>query len=408
MTDSFKDSFEMRRPPVILIVDDEAVVTQSLSALLELETEYRVLTYQSPAKALKTIQDSPVDLVISDFLMPEMNGLEFLSAVKRLYPDVPRIMLTGYADKENSIRAINEIGLFQYIEKPWDNDQLKLIINNALAHKSLSETLTARIHDLDVAMRERERLAERNELLSEELSLAQRLQREMLPPRLPNTDRIAFSAEYLPAMEVGGDFYDVIPLAGGKLGILVADLTGHGIQAALSTAVLKFAFSDFKTCDCSPEDIIRGMNRALLRALPTETFAAAMVLIIDMKTAECRFLNAGLPHPFLLHRGARRAERVIANGFILGVIDEELYKPEEEQRIALSKGDFLMVYTDGLSEVQNEAGELFDQSELRERLESEAGGSGAEISGKLITASKEYGRRDHRWDDITVFGIDLI
>ena len=397
-----------KRRPVILIVDDESVVTQSLSALLELETDYAVMTYQSPAAALGAIQDTPVDLVISDFLMPEMNGLEFLSQFKRRYPDVPRIMLTGYADKENSIRAINEIGLFQYVEKPWDNDQMKLVIDNALTTKNLRETLRERIRDLDAALRDRKTLAERNELLREELDLAQRLQRGMLPAEFPTIDRMVLTAEYLPALEIGGDFYDVIPLSADKLGILVADVTGHGIQAALSTAVVKFAFSDFKNCDCSPTDIITGMNQVPLRALPDEIFAAAMVLIIDTKTAECRLANAGLPHPFHLRRKSRQADRVTANGFMLGVIEEDLFEPEEEHTIQLSDGDFLVVYTDGISEVHNVKGEPFDRSMLKEQLLLHADNPGANLSRKLIVASKEFSHPDHQWDDITVFGIDLI
>jgi len=393
---------------MILIVDDESVVTQSLSALLELETDYSVMTFQSPVDALRKIRDVTVDLVISDFLMPEMNGLEFLSEFKRLHPEAPRIMLTGYADKENSIRAINEVGLFQYIEKPWDNDQVRLVIDNALTTKSLRETLRERINDLDRALLERQRLTERNELLREELDVARALQLGMLPPEFPAIDGMALSAEYLPALEIGGDFYDTIPLAGDKIGILVADVTGHGIQAALSTAVVKFAFSDYKNCECSATEIITGMNKILLRALPEETFAAAMVVILDTKTSECRLANGGLPHPFLLHRQSKDAERIAANGFMLGVIDEALFKPEEEHTLQLSKGDFLMVYTDGVSEAQNVDGVPFDQGMLTEQLVTHADLSGPDLSKKLIAASKKFSDPNHPWDDITILGIDVL
>lgn len=396
-----------RRRQVILIVDDDAVVTRSLSALLELETDYRVLTYQSPHEALRSVEDAPVDLVISDFLMPDMNGLEFLLKFKRRYPDVPRIMLTGYADKENSIRAINEVGLFQYIEKPWDNDQMKLVIESALTTRNLRVQLSERIHDLDVALRERETIAARHDVLREELQLARRMQRGMLPESLPSNPRYAFSVEYHPALEIGGDFYDVIPLSEGRTGVLVADVTGHGIQAALSTAVLKFAFSDFKNCDCAPGDIVLGMNHVLLRALPEETFAAAMVVILDPRTDECRLVNAGLPHPFLLHRESTRVERVVANGFMLGVLDEDLFQVDEAQHIRLAPGDFLAIYTDGISEVPNKTGELFDQSALREHLLAHADSPGDALTRTLVSASRAFGASRHEWDDITVLGIDV-
>jgi PAS domain S-box-containing protein len=117
----------------VVIVDDKEMVTASLSGLLMLETDYNVLTFNSPSEALDALQSEEVNLVISDYLMPgEMNGVEFLLELKKLQPDVIRILLTAYADKENAIRAINEIALYQYVEKPWDNDALLLLIRNGL------------------------------------------------------------------------------------------------------------------------------------------------------------------------------------------------------------------------------------------------------------------------------------
>ncbi|MDH3380492.1 MAG: SpoIIE family protein phosphatase, partial [Gammaproteobacteria bacterium] len=372
MDKPFRNTADKKRLPVVLIVDDDAVVTQSLRTLLELETDYRILTFQSPLAALAEIRDISVDVVISDFLMPHMNGLEFLSEVKKLHPDVPRIMLTGYADKENSIRAINEVGIFQYIEKPWDNDQLKLVLSNALTKKCLQAQLTERIRELDVTLRDRNRLVERDELLREELSLAQSLQRGMLPDAFPERSGICFFAQYLPALEIGGDFYDVVPLANNRLGVLVADATGHGIQAALSTAIVKFAFSTFRQCDVGVEDILIGMNKILLRGLPADTFVAASIIVIDTDRAECRLMNAGLPYPFLLRRKTRTAERIMATGLMLGIIDEQLYKPAVEHKILLEKGDVLIVYTDGIGEVENEDRETFEQSMLGTQLVAHA------------------------------------
>ena len=117
----------------VLIVDDEEMVTASISTLLRLETDYNILIFNSPSEALDTLRVEKVDLAISDYLMPgEMNGVEFLLELKKLQPEAIRILLTAYADKENAIRAINEVGLYQYVEKPWDNDVLLLLIRNGL------------------------------------------------------------------------------------------------------------------------------------------------------------------------------------------------------------------------------------------------------------------------------------
>lgn len=135
----------------ILLVDDDEMVLGSLTSLLDLETEYRVETAGSGEAALALADDNPLDLIISDYLMPGMNGIDLLGRLKESQPWAPRILLTGYADKENAIRAINDVGLFQYLEKPWDNAHLLLVIRNALERRHLLRALQEKIAEADRA-----------------------------------------------------------------------------------------------------------------------------------------------------------------------------------------------------------------------------------------------------------------
>ena len=136
---------------VVMIVDDEEMVLSSIASFLTLETDYEVVTFASAPEALEYAAANRVDLVISDFLMPEMDGINFLARMREIKPDVPRILLTGYADKENAIKAINEVGLFQYIEKPWDNDQLRIILRNGLEKKQLLLQLQGKVAQINKA-----------------------------------------------------------------------------------------------------------------------------------------------------------------------------------------------------------------------------------------------------------------
>jgi DNA-binding NtrC family response regulator len=142
--------------PTIVLVDDEEMVLSSIKSFLAMETSYRLLSYTSPIHALEDLERNRphVDLVISDYLMPEMDGITFLAKVKDLIPMVPRILLTGYADKENAIKAINNVGLYQYLEKPWDNEDLKLIIRNGLEKTTLLHQLQEKIQEVERAQRE--------------------------------------------------------------------------------------------------------------------------------------------------------------------------------------------------------------------------------------------------------------
>jgi len=145
----------------ILVVDDEVMITKTLSMLLKLRTQNDVITYNNPKDALSYVDsNNEVDVIISDFLMPEINGIEFLLEMKKRQPKTESILLTGYADKENAIKSINEVGIYYYLEKPWNNEELVKIVVNALEKKYLADTLDRKIMDLEQSNTEINRLYE--------------------------------------------------------------------------------------------------------------------------------------------------------------------------------------------------------------------------------------------------------
>lgn len=133
----------------ILVVDDEIMVTKTLKTLLKLEGYNNVFTFNSPLEAVEWLKNNQCSVIISDFIMPDMNGIEFLIKAKELNKDTTQILLTGYADKENAIRAINEVGIFKYIEKPWNNDDIILNIKNGIERTNLKTQLKNKIEELE-------------------------------------------------------------------------------------------------------------------------------------------------------------------------------------------------------------------------------------------------------------------
>ncbi len=391
-----------------MIVDDDEIVLTSLHSLLQLETDYRVQVFRSPLEALNFLQRQPVDAIISDFLMPEMNGLQFFAEVKKMYPAVPRILLTGYADKGNAIHAINEVGLYQYIEKPWDNDHIKLVLRNSIATKTLEETLQQKLRELDEALRHRDSLATREGMLRQELDLARQVQRNLLPRQLPNGHRIRTAARYEPVLEIGGDYFDIQEIGPERWGILVADATGHGIQAALSTALLKFAFSSFIRAARPLPEIVTGMNDILSRGLPENSFVAAAVAIFDRRLGTVDLVNAGLPHPLVVRSGRRLVERVAVNGLFLGIDLPIDYCASEATTLSLDSGDRLLFYSDGLSEVFGDDGRLFGEEDLVTLLEGCLELPLEDLLDRLISSSREYSRGEQEPDDITIVAVETI
>ncbi len=160
----------------IVYVDDEKILTSSFSTLMKIEGFKDVVVFNNPLEAVEYLKSNTPDLIISDFLMPEMNGLEFLREAKKLHPEVSMIILTAYADKENAIKTINEIGVYKYIEKPWDNDDLVMNIKNGIERSHLLADLREKIAELEVAKKQLQDYNDKLEVLvaerTKELTIA--------------------------------------------------------------------------------------------------------------------------------------------------------------------------------------------------------------------------------------------
>ena len=141
----------MNTKPIVVVVDDDEMVVTSLKAWLELEGEFEVCAFTDPAAAEAFLATNSADAVISDYRMPKMNGLELLKRVKAAHPETSRILLTSHADASSAIEAINGVALFQYLEKPWDNEQLLLATRSAVERATLLRGLRDKIEQLDSA-----------------------------------------------------------------------------------------------------------------------------------------------------------------------------------------------------------------------------------------------------------------
>jgi len=392
--------------PVIAVVDPDPGVIKSLETLLQTETDYQILTYNSPVQAIEGLKITPPDLIIATFKMPQMNGLRLFDKVKKMYSDVPRVLLTDEADMECLIRGINEIGLFQYIQKPWNNEHLLLVIKNGLANKNLHRTIQEKVHEIDKVLLQRDELFEAQNIMQQELSFAKQVHSKLLLPKKIDLDDISIHVQYKPSFEIGGDYYDVIPLANHRVAIILADLTGHGIQAALCTALLKFAFTAFKESQDDPIEILQGVNEILYKGLPPDIYAAALLVVIDTKTWEGKIINGGIPHPVLLNRKTGQVSKLFASGMILGLFGNDVYEPGIEAEIKLGKNDTLFLFTDGLTEIRQREDSFFGDhlvADTIERLSSQASGK---VIEQLVQAALKFKNGKEHLDDITVLSID--
>ena len=248
----------------------------------------------------------------------------------------------------------------------------------------------------------RRTLAREERLLSlnKELQIANQIQSSILPRDVPRLAGLEIAARYLPMSDVAGDFYDFLVVDERHLGVLVADVTGHGVPAALIASMLKVAFAGQSAHADDPATVLGGLNQALCGKFE-EHFVTAAYVFVDLQRFTLRCAGAGHPPPILFSaegRGAERQSREIdANGLMLGLFPEAAYSSVE---VPLTAGDRVLFYTDGVAEAMNEAREEFGKTRLKKFL-SEASCSASELVDSLLAESRRWtgGGPDRQQDD---------
>lgn len=228
----------------ILYVDDDKLLTSTFSTLMKVEGFDDVVVFNDPLEAIKYLKKETPDLIISDFLMPEMNGLEFLREAKKLYPETSMILLTAYADKENAIKTINEIGVYKYIEKPWDNDDLIMNIKNGIERSHLLADLREKIAELEKA---KSQLTAYSEKLEE--IVAERT-KELTIANKKLSGIINYCADGIIIIDVKGNIEQVNPACENMVGLPAKTLEKMKIQ--------EIAYSDNPKLNKAPRSSVKN------------------------------------------------------------------------------------------------------------------------------------------------------
>ncbi len=387
-----------------MLCDDDQLIISSLRGLFSLETDYELLEFTDPAAAAEEVRRRPVDLVISDFLMPEINGVELLKRVRQAQPEAIRILLTGFADKENAIRAINEVGLYHYLEKPWDNENLLLLVRNALNEKGLRRRLSEKVAEFEELIERHSRLSDRHASLERELDMAARVQRSLLPTEPPQLEGYEFASVFMPSSTLGGDFYDFAQTADRTV-FLLADASGHGVQSALSSVLLKASFQEAGQRVGGPAELLSRMNANLHRFMPTGMYACATLIWMQAGEAEMQVANAGLPHPRVLRKRQGQVDELPLSGMPLGLFENNLSGAHDIGSVVLEPGDTLMLASDGLGDVRDDEGRFFEDARLDELLAKLIEKPAQEVLDTLAGDAAAFNGSESLPDDLTMIAL---
>lgn len=395
-------------PVRILLVDDERGIINAVRRVLRREG-WEIVSTQDPHEALKLIGEEAFAVILSDQRMPAMEGTALLQQAREIAPDTVRIILTGYVDIEAAIEAINHGAVFRFITKPWDDEDLRSTIRQAVTqyqlvgeNKRLLRLTEAQNAELAQLNRDLARAHE------EEVENAYRIQQTLLQSQgYPQVEGIDIAALSIPSQQIDGDFYDLIRLEDGCIDVVVGDVMGKGVPAAILGAATKNQFwralvrslaGAEKGCLPSPEEIV-GLAHADLtpQLIELESFVTLCYCRFDLRDRRLTLVDCG--HTKALHRkAAGGGGELQGDNMPLGFSAKEVYRQVE---VDFGAGDLFFFYSDGLSEAQNAEGEMFGDGRLVETVASLASLPPRELIDAVRREAVGFAGSDTFADDFT-------
>jgi sigma-B regulation protein RsbU (phosphoserine phosphatase) len=373
---------------LILVVDDTPLNIGVISGALKDSYKTKVATNGEKALALASAEEKP-DLILLDIMMPGMDGYEVCSRLKAdpATSEIPVIFLTGQTSAEDETRGF-EVGAVDYVHKPFSPAVVK-----------------ARVRSHILLREARAQLASQLLALNTELEMARQIQLSILPHSIPKLTGLDIAAHYLPMTSVAGDFYDFIQIDDKHIGILIADVSGHGLPSALIASMLQVALSGQAGHATEPAKVLLGLNRALCGKF-TQNFVTATYVYVDLENNQMRYAGAGHPPMLQWRNSTGKTAQILENGLFLGMFAEASYEALE---FPLEPGDRYVLYTDGILEATNSAQEQFGADRLMSFIKNHSHLEAELFSQTLLDDLAGWSNQtvdQGQQDDITLLVID--
>ena len=377
----------MADPFKILVVDDEVDLEPLMLQRMRRHIrsgQYSFVFAHNGLEALDRLrQDEDIDMVISDINMPQMDGLTLLEQIPKVDPNIRSVIISAYGDMKNIRTAMNR-GAFDFVTKPLDFDDLQITIERTVSH----------LIEWRDALSSRDKLV----MLQNELDVATKMQQSILPTKFPSGPDYRSFASMEPARNVGGDFYDVIPLENGRIGLTIADVSGKGVPAALFMMSSRTLLKGAAIGNHEPGDVLREVNNLLVEDNETMMFVTLFYALYDPHSGLLTYANGGHNAPLIRHADGSSTLLPLTGGIALGVIDGIEY---EQAEVRLERGETLILYTDGVTEAMNEAEEEFGLDRLAAVLTSHPSNDPEEVNGAIFEAVRAFAGDAPQSDDIT-------
>jgi sigma-B regulation protein RsbU (phosphoserine phosphatase) len=366
----------MKKPSRILVVDDEVGMLRAVERVLG--AMHKVVGSQSSARAVALAAEFKPHLVILDIRMPELDGFELMARLKADHPDAEIILMTGSVDDmdQKLIRAIRGRA-FYFIQKPFDREVLQALVERCLELRSRREENRRHVTRLE-----------------RELGEARAFQLGLLPASEFTSDGLVICCRYVPCWEMGGDLYDYVPLGLGRMALIVADVVGHGVSAAMLTGIVKSAFRASDADGYDPTAVVQRIRRNLA-PFGAERFVTLIAAVVD--DGNLSYVNAGHPAG-LLWADAGGIERLDTTGPMVSPAFPEW--TWERRTVPAAAESRILLYTDGVSDALSGEQDLGEE-QMVALIERQRAGGAALVDTILADVKTHFGGRPQP-DDLTL------
>ena|SRR5689334_15675411 len=365
----------------ILIVEDDPAILCGLKDNLEFEY-HQVFTANDGEAGYRSLCENSPDLVILDLMLPKLNGYDLCKRARGEGFGAPILMLSARSQEGDRVLGL-DLGANDYVSKPFSLRELLARVRALLRHE--------REHRLD------------EECLTDELKMAAKVQKELFPRTLPSIAGLDYAAACQPARGVSGDYYDFLPLPDGKLGLLLADVSGKGMSAALLGASLHGsvrAAAPAAGDHCG--EVLQKANARLYESTTAERFATVFYAVYDAATRILAYSNAGHNPPMLVRNES--CIRLDAMTPPVGVLAE---LSALQNTVALDPGDWLLIFSDGIPDATNEGGEEFGDDGLLRAFERSRNGTALEVCETVLNEARNYSCGHRQADDLTLIALKI-
>ncbi len=367
-------------PLRVLVGDDQPHILEAIRLLLK-GAGYKTETVESPAALFKYAQAEAFDLILMDMNYARdttsgQEGLDLLAQLQTIEGLPPVVVMTAWSSVDLAVEAMQR-GASDFVQKPWDNSKLLATVDKQVRRGSERREAIRRARS--------------------ELEIARDVQQKLFPNESTLLCSVEYAGRCMPAQEIGGDFYDFLDLAPGRLGILLGDVSGKGIAAALLMANLQALFRSHTTLALeNPAELIRSVNSLFRQATKPEHFATLFFGEYKEETRCLRYVNCGHPAPVLIRQNGS-VERLEANATVVGVFRELDCTIGSVQ---LACGDRLVLFSDGVLEAGIESDEEFGEDRLL-RVLTEVKAS-AQLTIQSVVDAVLAHSPHHQSDDLTL------